>query len=74
MATAPKKPLLVLTVASEWDGRPLTDPKMGIVGISRIDVNRTRWSAPAMTDQLILRDGDKIILRRDGRFIYVERE
>lgn len=64
--------LLKLTCPSDWDGQWL--PEGGIIGLRTIEFNCTRWEAPQEISSITILDGEKLIIRREGRHIFIERE
>lgn len=63
--------LMILTCPSDWHGQQLPDG--GFVGLREIKLNCTHWEAPTQLSSLAIPDGGQLVLRREGRRIYIER-
>lgn len=63
--------LMVLTCPSDWDGQQLSEG--GFIGLRRIAFNCTYWEAPTQLSSFVIPDGGQLVIRREGRFIYIER-
>lgn len=65
------KVVLIIPVMSDWDGAQMLDG--GSISLRTIEFNRSRWEAPVQLSSIVIPDGGQLVLRREGRLIYIER-